>query len=441
MSAEKAKEMIGVAMREGSHFFEWTHRRMDGVDFPADVLLTRIFQGGRAILHATVRDISERKKGEQAILRVNRALTTLSQANEVLVRATSQDGLFQEMCRVIVEAGGYRMAWIGLAENNPDKILRPVSHAGYEADYLSLAKISWADDERGSEPAGTAIRSREVQVIQDIANDTRMAPWRAEAVKRGYASVIALPLQSAGSVLGVLSLYASEPNAFGAEDVSLLTELAGDLSYGITALGTRDDRMAGLQRLERALEGTVQAIASTVEMRDAYTAGHQRRVAVIAEAIAREIGLSDDRIHGLRLASIVHDLGKINIPAEILNKPGKLSAIEYAFIKTHPRAGYDILKSVEFPWPVADIVLQHHERLDGSGYPSGLKGDAILLEARILTVADVVESMTSHRPYRPALRIDLALAEIQGGSGKLYDPLVVEACVKLARGGKMILDD
>jgi HD-GYP domain-containing protein (c-di-GMP phosphodiesterase class II) len=278
-------------------------------------------------------------------------------------------------------------------------------------------------------------------VIQDIANDTRMAPWRVEALKRGYASVIALPLQNAGSMLGVLSLYASEPNGFGSEEVSLLTELAGDLSYGVTALRIRDDRLVGLQRLERAMEDTVQAIASTLEMRDAYTAGHQRRVAVISQAIAKEMGLSDDRIHGLRLATIVHDLGKINIPAEILNRPGKLSAIEFAFIKTHPQVGYDILKPVEFPWPIADIVLQHHERLDGSGYPNGLKGDAILLEARILAVADVVESMTSHRPYRPALGLDVALAEIQEGSGKLYDPVVVEACVKLVRGGKLILSD
>jgi PAS domain S-box-containing protein len=440
-SAEKAMEMIESGMREGSHFFDWTHRRMDGVEFPADVLLTRIQQGGRVMLHATVRDISERKQGEQTLLRVNRALKTVSQGDEVLIRATNQESLFREMCRVIVETGGYRMAWIGRAENDPGKILRPVSHAGYEAGYLTLAKISWADDERGWGPAGTAIRSREVQVIQDIANDTRMAPWRVEALKRGYASVIALPLQNAGSMLGVLSLYASEPNGFGSEEVSLLTELAGDLSYGVTALRIRDDRLVGLQRLERAMEDTVQAIASTLEMRDAYTAGHQRRVAVISQAIAKEMGLSDDRIHGLRLATIVHDLGKINIPAEILNRPGKLSAIEFAFIKTHPQVGYDILKPVEFPWPIADIVLQHHERLDGSGYPNGLKGDAILLEARILAVADVVESMTSHRPYRPALGLDVALAEIQEGSGKLYDPVVVEACVKLVRGGKLILSD
>jgi len=201
------------------------------------------------------------------------------------------------------------------------------------------------------------------------------------------------------------------------------------------------DRVEAQRRLERALEGTVAAVASTVEMRDPYTAGHQRRVALVSAAIAKEMGLSAGRIHGLRLAGTVHDLGKINIPADILSKPGKLTPIEYEFIKTHPQVGYDILKPVEFPWPIADIVLQHHERLDGSGYPNGLKGDAIMLEARILAVADVVESMMSHRPYRAALGLEAALAEIRQGRGKLYDPLVVDACLKVFESGRLKLEN
>jgi putative nucleotidyltransferase with HDIG domain len=184
------------------------------------------------------------------------------------------------------------------------------------------------------------------------------------------------------------------------------------------------------------MEDTVQAIAATVEMRDAYTAGHQQRVAVLAAAIANEMGLSADAIHGLRLASLVHDLGKIHIPAEILSRPGKLTSIEYELIKSHPQSGYEILKPITFPWPIAEIVLQHHERLDGSGYPKGLKGDAILLEARILAVADVVEAMTSHRPYRSALGLDAALQEIRQGSGTLYEAAAVEACLILMRDGR-----
>ncbi len=390
---------------------------------------------------AIVTDISARKVTERALQKTTRALKTLSQANAALVRATDRDSLFREMCRVVVETGGYRMAWIGIAENDPQKTVRPLAHAGHEDGYLEHVRISWADDEYGRGLAGTAIRTQEVQVSQNLGNDPRMAPWVAEAMRRQYLSVIALPLRNRGNVMGVLAIYASEPDAFGAEEKELLTELGGDISYGLSALAMRTEHEIAVGRVERALEEMIQVVASTVEMRDAYTAGHQRRVAAIAEAIGREMALPEDRIHGLRLASIVHDLGKINVPAEILSKPDKLTAIEYEFIKIHPRVGYDVLKSVEFPWPIADIVLQHHERLDGSGYPSGLKGDAILIEARIIAVADVVESMTSDRPYRSAPGIGPALAEIRRGRGTLYDPVVVDACLKLVNSGRVKLEN
>jgi PAS domain S-box-containing protein len=185
------------------------------------------------------------------------------------------------------------------------------------------------------------------------------------------------------------------------------------------------------EKLHQALEGTIQAMALTIEIRDPYTAGHQRRVSKLSCAIARDLGLSEDQIEGIRVAGDIHDIGKIYVPAEILSKPGQITAIEYGIIKTHPQVGYDILKTIKFPWPVALIVLQHHERLDGSGYPLGLSGDQILKEARILTVADIVEAMSSHRPYRPAQGIGKALEEVIQNKGVCYDADVVEACVKL----------
>jgi putative nucleotidyltransferase with HDIG domain len=192
-----------------------------------------------------------------------------------------------------------------------------------------------------------------------------------------------------------------------------------------------EERTQSAEKLIRAMEATIEAMALTVEMRDPYTAGHQRRVTELAVAIANELDLSEAEINGIRVAGIVHDIGKIQIPAEILSKPGRLTELEFSLIKNHPSAGYEILKSVEFPWPVAQIVLQHHERMNGSGYPSGVSGDDILLEARILSVADVVEAMASHRPYRPALGIGQALGEISKNSGILYDPKVADACFKL----------
>jgi putative nucleotidyltransferase with HDIG domain len=191
-----------------------------------------------------------------------------------------------------------------------------------------------------------------------------------------------------------------------------------------------------LDRLEKALEGTVRAMSLTIEMRDLYTAGHQRRVSSLAVAIGEEMHLPVDKLEGLRMAGIIHDIGKIAMPAEILTKPTRLTRTEFQLIKDHPRVGFDILKSIEFPWPVAHIILQHHERMDGSGYPDGLLGDAILVEARILAVADVVEALSSHRPYRPALGQEKALEEIRRGRGIRYDMRVVDACIKLFREGK-----
>lgn len=205
-----------------------------------------------------------------------------------------------------------------------------------------------------------------------------------------------------------------------------------DLEREITERKQAEEELQqSYEKLRRTTEGIIQAMALTAEMRDPYTAGHQRRVTQFACAIAKEMSLSEEQIEGIYMAAVIHDIGKISVPAEILSKPSRLTENEFSLIKVHPQVGYDILKTIEFPWPIAQTVLQHHERMDGSGYPSGLSGKDILLEARILGVADVVEAMVSHRPYRPALGIDRALEEILQNRGTLYDAAVVDACVKL----------
>jgi putative nucleotidyltransferase with HDIG domain len=187
------------------------------------------------------------------------------------------------------------------------------------------------------------------------------------------------------------------------------------------------------QRLSQAITATIQVLGMTVEARDPYTAGHQRRTTILAEAIAGEMGFPPEKIEGLRMAGKIHDIGKISTPSEVLSKPTRLTPVEYELVKAHAQKGYEILKEVESPWPLAEIVFQHHERQDGSGYPRGLKGDEILMEARILGVADTVEAMASHRPYRPALGVEAALEEIDNNKGVLYDPDVVAACLTLFR--------
>ncbi|OQB50635.1 MAG: Cyclic di-GMP phosphodiesterase response regulator RpfG [Deltaproteobacteria bacterium ADurb.Bin151] len=193
------------------------------------------------------------------------------------------------------------------------------------------------------------------------------------------------------------------------------------------------DRKKSVDQLRKALVDTIQAIASIVESRDPYTAGHQRRVADLAAAIAAEMGLSVELIEGLRMAGVIHDIGKVSVPSDILNMPRKLTDIEFSLIKTHAKSGYEMVKDIEFPWPIARMILEHHERINGSGYPNGLTGDKLLLESRILAVADVVEAMATHRPYRAALSLDVAMDEITKNRGVIYDPDAVDACLRLFR--------
>ncbi len=222
------------------------------------------------------------------------------------------------------------------------------------------------------------------------------------------------------------------------KNADFLKDHDGNIIGGIESLEDITDRIRAEKNLEKSLEdakkilgGTVHALAKLAETRDPYTAGHQRKVAILSEAIAKEIGLDEDQMKGIHVAGILHDIGKICVPTEILNKPGRLTKTEFSIIQGHPQIGFDILKEVDFPWPIARMVIEHHERMDGSGYPQGIPGKNIAVEARILAVADVVDAMSSHRPYRPALGIDTALSEITSNKGILYDPNVAEICLEL----------
>lgn len=382
---------------------------------------------------------AERKLNDAEFVRVHRALKVLSRCNHSIVRAVDEKELMQEICNIIIGVGGYRFAWVGFAEQNEEKSVRPVAQAGYENGYLYKANITYADTERGRGPTGTAIRTGTPCVVHDISTDPKYIPWRNEAMRHGYASAVSFPLKDRELVFGALNIYAKEPHAFDEEEMSLLAELADDLAYGIVALRTKIEREIATEELKRTVgklrkykEGIIQAMSLTIESRDPYTAGHQRRVASLSEAISKRLGADAEQQEGIRMAALVHDLGKISVPAEILSKPGKLNDFEFSLIKLHPKIGYDILNRFDFPdIPIADIVYQHHERLDGTGYPQGLKGAEILLEARIIGVADVVEAMASHRPYRPALGIETACDEIRRNKGILYDPLIADACLEI----------
>jgi PAS domain S-box-containing protein len=410
---------------------ETRHRRKDGSIFDVEVSISGTMVDGEPMVFTVCRDITERKQHEAAILRANRALRTISAGNQTLIHATDEGSLLQEMCDVAVQVGGYRMAWIGYALDDPGKSIEQMALAGFEEGCPNLQPLTWDERKQGYCPAGDAIIREKTIVVQNIQQEPSGKLWSENARGYGYASCIALPLLDKGRAFGVLVLFDEKVDVFDAEEVELLEEMADDLAFGILTLRIKAAHNEHAQRLQQNMLQTVEAIAGIVEMRDPYTSGHQRRVAELAAAIARRMGLNEEQQQVIHLAGVVHDLGKISIPAEILSKPMRLNDIEYSLIKMHPQAGYDILKGIDFSWPIAQMVLQHHERMDGSGYPHGLHGDEILMGARILCVADVVEAMSSHRPYRPGLGDDAALDEIVRGRGTLYDPQVVDACTTL----------
>jgi PAS domain S-box-containing protein/putative nucleotidyltransferase with HDIG domain len=627
-------------------------------------------------------NITARKCTERKLQRANRTLKTLTAVHHALVDATVEYTFLQDICRIITEVGGYRLAWVALAHHDDSKLVSPLAYAGIEAGYLEGLNISWADNEKGRGPTGTAIRTNKTTIVKDVLSDPNFASRREKILSHGLASAISLPLPLDGEPWCALTIYALEVNAFDEEEVTLLEELAQDIHYGIislraqkarqraeAALRESEEKFRGLfetspdvvvqldlnfnflmvnqmaeplfgyeratqligkkfldvvdpvdhprvlensrrllengsmrnveftflkqdgssflgevsaaltvdsagtpkayagtirditerkrmqdnleverlrlfalldglpvyvylrapdhsfrfvnrifrehfgdpenrpcyavlhgrdkpcefcpamrvlenglpqewewtaangrtyhlhdypftdvdgsslvleigmditarkqaeeslkesyERLQASLEGTVTALSALVESKDPYTAGHQRRVTSLACALAREMGLPEEQIEGIRVMGYLHDIGKIAVPAEILSRPGNINEYEFNLIKQHPQSGFDILRQISFPWPVAQAVFQHHERLDGSGYPQGLSGDKIILEARVLAVADVVEAMSSHRPYRPALGVKLALEEIARNKEVLYDPEVVEACIRL----------
>jgi HD-GYP domain-containing protein (c-di-GMP phosphodiesterase class II) len=275
-----------------------------------------------------------------------------------------------------------------------------------------------------------------------VINDPQLAYMHRDAVQHGYASAIGLPLSNGTNVFGALCFCADEPFAFSEEEVVVLEEFAAIVAFGITAFRLRIERHKDLQErvrylgaLRDNLEDIIEAVGIAIEARhNPYAVEHQNRVADMAKAIAQEMGFSEERVRGVQLAGILHDVGEIRIPEAILCKPGTLTDDELITVRNHPQLGYDILKEVTLPWPVAQAVLQHHERLDGSGYPKGLKGDDILPEARIIAVADTIDALAfQQRPSHPRLGIPTALLEIEKNKGTLFDKAVVDAAIKLFR--------
>ncbi len=432
---ERTRFVTHIEQHGTVHDFQCQLKRKDGRPIWISTTAKKIAgPDGKTICYQDFsQDITEQKRLEAALKANSRELQLLSEINNTLVRAKTEKDLLRNCCRIMVEVGGYRTAWVGFAGEGPDKPIVTIADYGFAEGFLEGINLTWAENGHEDGPVGRSLRTGEVQVEEEICADPLVHSWRTDSVKHGYRMAIALPFRLTDGAIASLAVFGDRPGIRTGSERRLMEQIASDLAYGIANQRAEIAKSRHQEDLRAALEQTIHVIAETVDQRDPYTAGHERRVADLCVRIAQKLGLSDDRTHGLHLAASIHDLGKIGIPAEILSKPGLLTRTQYNLLKEHAQLGYDILKNVAFPWPIADMVVQHHERLDGSGYPQGLKADALSLESRILALADVVEAMSSHRPYRAAQGIDVALDEIIAQRGKLFDSEVVDACVRIFR--------
>ena len=373
-------------------------------------------------------DISKRERTQQL-------LNTLNQAGIAMGKALTHTDIFNAIADQLKQLDISCM----LFPLDESKTRLYTRYCDYETTLLiKTEKLAGLEHKDLSFPVDTINAYREVirekknlfidnseQVVQQVLPEfAKGLSTQAIKILRVRKSIL-VPLIVEDQVLGVFSVQSDD---LIQDDIPIVTAFADQLAGAWL-------KVEFVRKLKKSLDGTIRTIAATVEVRDSYTAGHQLCVSDLATAIANQMGLAESQVEGIRMAGIIHDLGKIRVPAEILSKPGKLSELEFELIKTHPQVGYDLLKNIEFPWPLAQIVLQHHERMDGSGYPQGLMWAEIMLEARILGVADVVEAMSTHRPYRPALGLEKALAQIRKDKGTLLDSEVVDACLKVFEQG------
>lgn len=416
----------------GEQAFDMRFRaiRPDGVEvvIHAQAEVVRDETGAPLRILGTFEDISAEFIASTNAEHSARALATLRRGAKILPHVNDTHTLVREICAAAVDAGRYHLAWYGEIEASDSALMRLVDAAGPARGFVEHLIATWSDYTTALGPVGRAAAGNETIVVADTHDDPAFAPLRTSADSFGLRSVIALPIRVGGAVRGVLAVYAEEPNCFDELAGELLEELALELGLGL-------DRIEVTSRTTKALETTIRVLASTVELRDPYTAGHQARVAELASQISVEMHLEAGLVQGIHLAGLIHDIGKVSVPAEILTRPGTLRPAEFSLIKEHAELGEILLSAIVFPWPIAKMVGQHHERWDGSGYPRGLVGTDILLGARVLAVADVVEAMSRFRPYREALGMEKAKAEIIEFRNVRFDPEVVDACLAVLERG------
>jgi HD-GYP domain-containing protein (c-di-GMP phosphodiesterase class II) len=379
-----------------------------------------IAEGVRKGAMISYRDVTTEHLREQS-------MEMMSEINRLIIISKTDDEFLKGVCDAFVRVGGYALARVDDAVDDDAHSVRQICFAG-NYGYVFGAELSWAEDvPSGRGPIGTALRTGVAVQIDDLFRDKSAQFWRGLMKKFNLRSCVSIPLTLSSS-RAVLSVYSSDAYAFPGLKFQQLQEMVTEIEF-VAAY------VSSMVATANALEGTIAALSRMTKARDPYTAGHQASVGSLGEAIAQRLGLEPSLCTLIRQSGELHDIGKIAVPVEILTRPGRLAKTEVDLIRTHPVVGADILARVCLPWPIVDVALQHHERLDGSGYPFGLKGDDVIMPARIIAVADVIDAMTQRRPYRPALGSAVALAEIDRGAGIQYDADVVATCLEIFSEG------
>jgi len=387
-------------------------------------------------LDGVYHSIEEIKHTELQLQRANRALSILNAAHDAVFRCATAAEMFSALVADMAKDKSYAVVALMEVKHDSEKNIVPLYADGASVDFIHEIRITWDNGVYGSGPSGTAARTGKPCIIADVRTDPLAENWIDVLDKHSIRSAVSIPVMLDDMPRYILQLDSSDVGAFVSDQGDTFDLIGTTLSDSIAGLATKDrlsfaeqEREIATEKLNTALLGSVNAMAKIVETRDPYTSGHQQRVAEIAAAIAEELHMSIEAVEGIRIGAWMHDIGKIGVPAEILVKPGHLDSTELALIRRHASIGYEIVKPIDFGWPVQAIVHEHHERWDGSGYPNGLIGEKISIEARIVAVADVVESMATNRPYRASIPWAKVMDEVRTGRSIRYDPEVVDAAM------------
>lgn len=413
-------------------------RHRSGREIPLELSLSTWMRDGQVGFTGQLRELSAHGRADREDRHSRRALLTLSRCNGALLQSCSEQLLLDSLCRLMVSEGGYPLAWVGLMEADGGHGIEVRAQASRDAIELEMNGLRWQAGPGGHGPAAYAIRTERTIITHgpDVERLDLSGPDTPESL--GMMSCCSIPLRMAGRLIGAVTVYTDDNDSFGAAERVLLEDLACSLGHGLHASRQRRELKSEITRLERndrklrrSLAGTTKAIFRALEARDPETANHQQRVARIAVALGRELHLEEDRIDSLSISACLHDIGKLAVRPELLTMKEELTESQQEELRSHTAIGFGLLQGIDFPWQVAEVAIQHHERVDGKGYPRGLAGEEILLEARIVAVADFVDAVASPRSYRPArgLRETLSMLETEGG--RRFDPEVVRACLSL----------